>query len=290
MTVYILKERVNFGFFPLIFSVKDYIVVNKKRLVKKNLFLLALVMLFLTSSLEAFQITTTIEDFERPTLFSALGDGVTLGDVGATGGGASLFTIITETPPTQVPAAVANNRVLSLSMMVPLNGFSVYVQIFTNAAVDKWVSKDWSEEEGISFWVYGNNTGGNLFFDILDNRNPGSTGDDAERFTVEFSDDFAGWKFFEFPWEDFARKDIGNGAPDDGLGLTEMYGFAFGADGSVMINSSTFFIDDINTYRTEVIAEPLPVMGRFPRIFLMLLLVVLGSVVMMKKGFTSTSS
>jgi hypothetical protein len=42
--------------------------------------------------------------------------------------------------------------------------------------------QDWSTSEGISFWMFGTGSGSQLFIDILDNRNPGSTTDDAERF------------------------------------------------------------------------------------------------------------
>jgi hypothetical protein len=261
----------------------------------KNILLLVMALLSL-SSVDAFQgttLTTTIDNFERDNLVSGVDvNGVPVGDLGFTGVGANLFTGLTDAPPTQVPAAVADNKVLSLNMTVPSNNFAVYVQNFTNAAVDEWVFKDWSNEEGISLWVYGNNTGGNLFFDILDNRNPGSTSDDAERFTVVFTDNFSGWQFFEFPWNDFSRKEVANGAPDDGLNLTEIYGFAFGVEvTSSFIDNATFFIDDVSTYRIEETpAEPLPVMGNFALIFLILLLGILGSVAMMKEDFTNITS
>lgn len=47
--------------------------------------------------------------------------------------------------------------------------------------------------------------------DILDNRSPGSTSDDAERWTAAFKDDFSGWQVVELPFADFTRKEIGNG-------------------------------------------------------------------------------
>jgi len=62
-----------------------------------------------------------------------------------------------------------------------------------------------------------NNTGGVLFVDISENRNPGSTRDDAERWSVDIPDTFTGWKFFTIPFSEFHRKEIGNGAPNDGL-------------------------------------------------------------------------
>ncbi len=42
--------------------------------------------------------------------------------------------------------------------------------------------------------------------------------------SVRFTDDWTGWRFVEFPFSDFTRKNIGNGAPDDGFTLTEVHG------------------------------------------------------------------
>jgi beta-glucanase (GH16 family) len=94
--------------------------------------------------------------------------------------------------------------------------------------VDTWISQDWSGYEGIRFWMHGSNSGTPVFIDLLENRNPGSTVDDAERWTFTFVDDFSGWQRFDLPFADFARKEIGNGAPNDGLALNEVYGWAFG--------------------------------------------------------------
>ena len=54
------------------------------------------------------------------------------------------------------------------------------------------------------------------------NRNPGSTRDDAERWTSAFKDNFSGWKEIKIPFASMTRKEIGNGAPNDGFGLTEV--------------------------------------------------------------------
>ena len=70
--------------------------------------------------------------------------------------------------------------------------WAVFVHNFTNDAVDTWVPQDWSSYEGFSLWLYGNNTGGTIFLDILDNRNPDSTTDDAERWSLDIPDNFAG--------------------------------------------------------------------------------------------------
>ena len=86
-------------------------------------------------------------------------------------------------------------------------------------------------------------TGTTMFIDILDNRNPGSTTDDAERWTVGFIDDFTGWQLLEFPFASFTRKEIGNGAPNDGLGLFEMHGYAIGTLSTG--GPQTYYFDEV---------------------------------------------
>ena len=111
-------------------------------------------------------------------------------------------------------------------------------------------TQDWSKREGISLWLYGTGSGSQLFIDILDNRNDGSTTDDAERWSTAFLDDFTGWNLLEFPFADFVRKEIGTGAPNDGLGLVAMNGYALGT-----LNTGgprTYFVDNVALYGVGV--------------------------------------
>ena len=87
-----------------------------------------------------------------------------------------------------------------------------------------------------------------MFLDILDNRNPGSTTDDAERWSVDIPDNFSGWQFFQFTWNDFHRKDIGNGAPNDGFGRTEIHGYGVGGYGTVNMGSQIYYVDEVTIY------------------------------------------
>jgi hypothetical protein len=64
--------------------------------------------------------------------------------------------------------------------------FGVVIHDFESAAGNAWVSQDWSPYAGFDLWVHGTNSGTTLFLDVLDNRNPGSTKDDAERFSVTY--------------------------------------------------------------------------------------------------------
>ncbi len=165
--------------------------------------------------------------------------------------GDATITIATQTAPPapDLPAVGSPNTVMRMDVEVA--SFAGYIHAFENAAVDAWVTKDWSTREGISVWMYGLNSGTDMFIDILDNRNPGSTSDDAERWSVPFTDDFTGWQLLEFPFASFVRKEVGNGAPNDGLGLFEMHGYALGMLGTG--GPRTFYFDEVSVYG---IAEP----------------------------------
>ena len=104
---------------------------------------------------------------------------------------------------------------------------------FTNETADTWLTQDWSSYAAVSFWVYGTNSGKELLFEVQDNRKVNSTVDDTEIFSYSFIDNFGGWRRFEVRFEDFRRKDIGNGAPNDGFTLTDVHGWAFGSTGLV---------------------------------------------------------
>lgn len=194
--------------------------------------------------------TVIIDDFENglPTGFDPNGLGVgfvTFSD------GSPNFIATTDTPPAAVPDSAVDNTVLAMTGEVA--SFAGFVHAFENAAVDTWVSQDWSTYEGLSFWFYGQNSGTTIFIDVIDNRKPGSTTDDGERFTVSFADDFSGWRFFEVPFADFVRKDIGNGAPNDGLTLTQVWGYAFGTLNTP--GEITHYIDDVAVYGVAEIPD-----------------------------------
>jgi beta-glucanase (GH16 family) len=197
-----------------------------------------------------------IDDFESGLPLGVDGDGVPIGFVSFQGADSSIGISVTSTPPALVPPVGEPNTVLTVD--VNSTSFAGLLHNFENDAVDTWVSQDWSTYEGFSFWLYGNNSGTQLFIDLLDNRNPGSTTDDAERWTVEIVDNFEGWQKFEFPFADFTRKEIGNGAPNDGLTLTEMHGWAFGTLNTG--GSRTYYLDNIALFG---VVEVLPLAVAF---------------------------
>jgi beta-glucanase (GH16 family) len=160
----------------------------------------------------------------------------------------------TATPADSVPGATTGNH--ALRMDVSVVSYAGFVHNFENATADAWVTQDWSAYEGISFWLHGNNSGTTLFVDVLDNRNPGSTTDDAERWSVDVVDNFSGWQEIQLPFADMHRKEIGNGAPNDGFGLTEVHGWALGA--ITTPSPQTWYVDDVTLYGTAPV-KPLTV-------------------------------
>ena len=185
-----------------------------------------------------------IDDFETPLVSGQDSDGVPIGFFVAQDGNSTTTFAQTDAPPAAVPDLSAPNNVLEMNFTI--SSFGVVIHNFANETVDTWTPQDWSTYEGVGFWLYGNNSGTDLFVDIIDNRSLNSTVDNAERYTVTFQDDFTGWQYLQFPFDDFVRKDIGNGAPNDGFTLTSVHGWAFGTlttDGT-----QTYYLDQITLY------------------------------------------
>ena len=187
-----------------------------------------------------------IDDFESGLPFGGApcpADGLPLGFCTFQGAGSSVVISNPATPPAPVLTAVGTpNSVLQLD--VDVTSFAGFIHGFE--AGGEWVSQNWSTSEGFSLWFHGTGSGTSLFIDILDNRNPGSTTDDAERWTVSFEDDFTGWQRLDFPFSSFTRKEIGNGAPNDGLGLFEVHGWTLGALGTG--GPRTYYVDEVVRY------------------------------------------
>jgi len=175
-----------------------------------------------------------IQDFQSGLPSGLDANGVGIGFVTFQGPSSSVAISIANaasTPPAPIlPAVGAPNAVLQLDFDV--TAYAGVVENFHDPALTTWVSQDWSKYEGFALWLYGTGSNTDLFVDLIENRNPGSTHDDAERWTAGFKDNFTGWKQLRFPFASLARKEIGNGAPNDGLGLTEVHGWAFGVLGT----------------------------------------------------------
>ena len=192
---------------------------------------------------------TVIDDFEDGQLPTGTDpNGLGVGFVTWNATGASVAITTTNAPPAPVPGLGEPNIVLKEDLTIGPGQWAGFTHAFTNAAANEWIPQDWTSYEGFSLWVYGNNTGGTLFVDILENRNPGSTADDAERWSVDIPDTFSGWQYFEFPWSAFNRKDIGNGAPNDGFTREEIHGYGIGGYGNVNMGSQSYYVDQVEIF------------------------------------------
>jgi len=185
-----------------------------------------------------------IDDFEAGLPTGTDANGVGIGFITFQDPNSSVAISTTAAPPAPVPGAPTPNNVLQMNLNVV--SFAGFVHNFENAAVDAWVPQDWSAYEGISFWLYGNNSGTTMFVDVLDNRKPGSTTDDAERWSIDVPDNFSGWQEIKIPFADMHRKEIGNGAPNDGFGLTEVHGWALGSITTPA--PQTYYVDNAMVY------------------------------------------
>ena len=145
------------------------------------------------------------------------------------------------------PGASADNSALRLD--VDINGWGGFINLFANDAMDTWIAEDWSQVEGFSFWLHGNGSGSRMYVHIMDNRHPCSRRDDAERFGIDFWDDVAGWRLIRVAFEDTERKEVNNGAPNDGLNLTAVHGWGLGL--MATNGPNTFFIDDFRLWRAS---------------------------------------
>ena len=193
-----------------------------------------------------------VDDFETGLPAGTDPNGIAIGFVTFNDPNSTVAISTTTTPPAPVPGAANPNTVLQMNVSVV--SYAGFVHNFENG--NAWVSQDWSAYEGISFWLYGNNSGTTMFVDVLDNRNPGSTKDDAERWSADVKDDFSGWKEIKLSFADMRRKEIGNGAPNDGFGLTEVYGWALGTITTPA--PQTYYVDNVQVYGVAPI-KPLTV-------------------------------
>jgi beta-glucanase (GH16 family) len=117
-----------------------------------------------------------------------------------------------------------------LSVRHGINAWGGFTHAYTNADASAWQPLDLSAYDGIRFWYKGDGRGGTVQFDLFDNRNPDLPGDTAERYAYRFVDDTTDWRAIEVPFGDlFRRTDFQpGGAPDDGLTLSETWGWALG--------------------------------------------------------------
>jgi len=158
--------------------------------------------------------------------------------------GADMPVLATTTIITPVPGYPVTNTVLAATYNI--SAWGGFTHAFSDH--DEWVSQDWSAYDGLRFWLYGNNTGGTIQVEIFDNQALGSTGDSAERYYTRITDDYTGWRQFHLPFAIFQRRTDWqpSGAPNDGLNLTEVSGYAFGLPAGT--GEQTLYLDQVEIY------------------------------------------
>jgi len=180
------------------------------------------------------------DDFDSGLRFGTDTDGRPIGFITFSDSERSSASISTTSDHPRRPGEADDNEVLQLDLDV--KAWAGVVHNFENESVSAWVPRDWRGFNEFSFWLYGHNKGTSLYVEILDNRKPCPASAGAELYTYMFTDNFSGWQLITVAFEQLARKEVGNNAPNDGLGLSEVHGWALGAlntDGPV-----TYYIDD----------------------------------------------
>ncbi len=187
-----------------------------------------------------------LDDFESDLVSGLDANGISLGFV-TFGDEATSVRIATtaEYPPKAGDAT--GNSVLQLKLDVA--SWGGMARTYTNPTIDEWTPIDWSEFDGLSFWLHGSASGTTLYIHIMDNRHSCSTVEDAERYGAEFTDYFSGWQQVSFRFAELERIEVWNGAPDDGLGLTRVHGWALGSGKTA--RPLTIYVDDFGLWQGE---------------------------------------
>jgi beta-glucanase (GH16 family) len=204
---------------------------------------------------ESDDATLVMADFEDGALFLGKdSDGLDIGFVpwGDSVGNVTL-DIISAGEDLALPEQDGDNNILRVSYNI--GAFGGFTHAFTDDG-ENWTTQDWTDFSALDFWLYGAETGAMIQVEIFDNRAPDSTSDTAERWYYRVDDDFSGWEFFSIPFEYFQRRTDWqpSGAPSDGLGLTEVHGYAFAFPAGVGEHVS--YIDNVTLSNSEGNVEP----------------------------------
>ncbi|PKN92841.1 MAG: hypothetical protein CVU44_12480 [Chloroflexi bacterium HGW-Chloroflexi-6] len=173
--------------------------------------------------------TKIVDDYSGSVapVYNPFGTAIGFANWGSENGNVQLSTVsVPDSDPLAVPGQSGDKSLLKVDYNI--GSWGGFTHAFENG--NDWVSQDWSRYDGVSFWLYGNNTGGVIQTEIFDNQALGSTGDSAERYYYRITDNYTGWQFFRIPFSAFQRRSDyqPGGAPGDGLNLTEVSGYAFG--------------------------------------------------------------
>lgn len=175
--------------------------------------------------------TLLLHDFAdgAPSGRDAAGNGV--GFVTWQDGSSTLELSVVEVEPGSDLALPDQRDLVSLfRVQHDISSWGGFTHAFADESAARWVPLDLSGYQGIRFWYRGDGRGGPVQVDLFDNRNPELPGDSAERYAYRFVDDSTEWRRVEVPFDElFRRTDFQpGGAPDDGLTLSQVWGWAMG--------------------------------------------------------------
>jgi len=140
------------------------------------------------------------------------------------------LSVVDVEPGTDLALPDQDGTVTVFSVLHDIDSWGGFTHAFSDAAATAWQPRDLSAYDGIRFWYKGDGRGGTVQLDLFDNRNVELPGDSAERYAYRFVDDATDWRQVEVPFDElFRRTDFQpGGAPDDGLTLSESWGWALG--------------------------------------------------------------
>jgi hypothetical protein len=92
-----------------------------------------------------------VDDFESGLPAGKDANNVSIGFATFNDPSSSVAISTTATPPAPVPGVPSPNNVLKMDLSVV--SYAGFVHSFENASLNAWVSQDWSEYEGLSFWL-----------------------------------------------------------------------------------------------------------------------------------------
>lgn len=181
------------------------------------------------------------DDFEQDLISGRNADGVSIGFLTFQDSQTTQVAMSTTGKHPPRPSEPDDNAVLQLD--VDVRGWAGIIHAFENIEVNRWTPRDWRDLSELRFWFYGRNRLTTLFVEILDNRKDCPNAAGAEVFTYQFTDNFSGWRQIVVPFDRFTRKEIYNNAPNDGLGLAAVHGWAFGALDTG--GPTTYYLDEV---------------------------------------------
>ncbi len=189
------------------------------------------IVLSTVATAQADEATLVVSDFAlgAPAGSDAFGNGIGYVTWQDGGGSLDLSTVeIAPGDPMALPEQTETESVFRVDHTIATWGG--FTHAFADEALTRWVPLDLSSYAGLRFWYAGDGRGGQVQVDLFDDRNPEATGDSAERWFYRFTDDTTDWKLVEIPFSSFARRTDfqPGGAPDNGLGLSQVWGWALG--------------------------------------------------------------